>query len=78
MERTGVSSRPAMDFTKDLSGRAHTMAVFVSIAKRLLDSSPWPDRHSVEIASSLPEDQKYGNLVRRLDQSRDRTRRVRK
>jgi len=25
----------------------------------------------VEIASSLPEDQKYGNLVRRLDQSRD-------
>ena len=25
----------------------------------------------VEIASSLPEDQKYGNLVRRLDQSHD-------
>ena len=25
----------------------------------------------VDIASSLPEDQKYGNLVRRLDQSRD-------
>jgi hypothetical protein len=25
----------------------------------------------VEIESSLPEDQKYGNLVLRLDQSRD-------
>src|SRR6267378_2032443 len=40
--RIGVSSRRPTDFTKDLSGPCRIpMAVFVSIAKRLLDSSPW-------------------------------------
>src|SRR5947207_2711423 len=39
---TGASSRRPTDFTKDLSGPCLIpMAVFVSIAKRLLDSSPW-------------------------------------
>jgi len=62
-----------MDFTKDLSGPCRIrMAVFVSIAKRsarlfALARIGTP----VEIASSLPRIRSNGNLVRRLDQSRD-------
>ena len=62
-----------MDSTKDLSGpvpRTHgCIRLHREAAARLfaLTRIGTP----VEIATSLPEDKKYGNMVRRLDQSRD-------